>query len=395
MKHPGLQLFIFIALLYSHIATAIEWEINHIIKYDLSTFSLPDNSPLLLTGDQQQTIQQLNYRGQFATTYKAFEFHADYQLNLLSSDNLSSVDFDNDQFSLFDLTTTVDEGSRHHLQQRLDRFYVGYQTDNSSYRFGRQAVTWGNGFIFNVMDIFNPFSPTALDREFKPGNDMLYAQHLSTSGDDWQYIYLPRRNSDGDIDNAQSSLVAKYHTLYADSDIDVLLAEHFDDSIFGLGISHALGESLWRLDMTHTALNSGQSITSLSTNLDYSWVSAGKNFYGFIEYYHNGFGIDDASDIATSYLLLRLERGELFTRFRNYLGIGLRIELHPLVNLSPTLISNLDDQSQLLSVNLVYDWQQNLIISTQLNIGAGSNNSEYNGPLSSGDSLSAQLAWYF
>ena len=37
---------------------------------------------------------------------------------------------------------------------------------------GRQAVTWGNGLIFNPMDLFNPFSPVDIERDYKDFNEI-------------------------------------------------------------------------------------------------------------------------------------------------------------------------------------------------------------------------------
>ena len=59
------------------------------------------------------------------------------------------------------------------LYHRLDRLSVTFQPYWGTLQIGRQALTWGNGFLFNPMDLFNPFSPTQIDREYKPGDDMV------------------------------------------------------------------------------------------------------------------------------------------------------------------------------------------------------------------------------
>ena len=43
---------------------------------------------------------------------------------------------------------------------RLDRISIGYTGEKTVLRFGRQAISWGNGLLFTPMDIFNPFDPT-------------------------------------------------------------------------------------------------------------------------------------------------------------------------------------------------------------------------------------------
>ena len=37
-------------------------------------------------------------------------------------------------------------------------------------------MSWGNGLVFQPMDLFNPFTPTAVDRDYKPGNDLLLVE---------------------------------------------------------------------------------------------------------------------------------------------------------------------------------------------------------------------------
>ena len=58
---------------------------------------------------------------------------------------------------------------------------MGFATDHVVMRFGRQAITWGNGLVFNAMDIFNPFDPAAVDKEYKTGDDMIYGQSSRTT----------------------------------------------------------------------------------------------------------------------------------------------------------------------------------------------------------------------
>ena len=102
-----------------------------------------------------------------------------------------------DDRRLFDLTQINEDEAKLAAVSRLDRFSVGYTGDNGVLRLGRQAVTWGNGLIFNtVMDIFNPFDPTAIDKEYKSGDDILYGQYLRDNGDDFQvlrsFVGIPR-----------------------------------------------------------------------------------------------------------------------------------------------------------------------------------------------------------
>jgi len=82
---------------------------------------------------------------------------------------------------------------------------------------------------------FNPFDPAAIDTEYKTGDDMLYAQYLLDSGDDVQAVWVGRRDQDDDVDADVSSLAFKYHRFSEASEFDLLVAEHYDESIVALG----------------------------------------------------------------------------------------------------------------------------------------------------------------
>lgn len=135
-----------------------------------------------------------------------WSLHADYQLFGLYGDSVelarelgivggrSSDRFPDDQRRLFDLTHVLHEGGKSAVAHRLDRLWVGHTSEKTVLRFGRQALSWGNGLFYSPMDLVNPFDPAAIDTEFKTGDDMLYLQYLLDSGDDVQAAAVFRRD---------------------------------------------------------------------------------------------------------------------------------------------------------------------------------------------------------
>lgn len=333
-----------------------------------------------------QSFSIFSYRLNASETSNDFSAVANYELNTIN--NSGGIYADIDKHRLFNLSDTLASSNDRLSFHRLDRFFLTYKTSNTISRIGRQAVTWGNGFVFNNIDIFNPFSPLSLDKEYKTGDDMIYFQALDNRGDDWQLIYLPRRNDSGDISSHESSTAVKYHSIISDTEIDIMLAYHYDDNVFGLGISHAVADSLWRLDLTHTQTRDNANITTLVTNIDYSWVFLGRNIYGFLELYHNGFGNKDTISIDNINLNSRIQRGEIFMLFRNYLAGGLTIELHPLLSLAPTLIQDIDNNTTSLITSLIYNLKQNLVLSTALS-------HYYTTEQEDSNSLNLLLSYYF
>ena len=198
-----------------------------------------------------------------------------------------------------DLTDIIKEEDSWFLAQRLDRLYIALLGEHGSLRIGRQAITWGNGFVFNPMDLFNPFPPTAIDRDYKVGDDMINAQYSLKQFGDLQLLYVARRNPDNDeVEFDQASLAGKLHFALGTNEFDVLAAKHFEDHVIGAGSRGYLGNTAWRLDTTWTFLDDGDDYLSLVANMDYSWVWFKKNFYGFVEYYYNGLGKNDYANMV-------------------------------------------------------------------------------------------------
>lgn len=365
-------------------------------KYTFGHKQYPDNALAVSNGGRHQTEHTGNIRLAFAGRQKGVGFKAHYEmLSLLAESDNITAGYDPDRYRLFDLTHTLEETNDFLFLHRLDRLFVAHSAGNLVVRLGRQAVSWGNGLVYHPMDIFNPFGPAAIDTDYKPGDDMLYAQWVTASGNDLQCIVLPRRNNSHDLREEESSFSVKYHGLYAFGDVDLLAARHFGQELLGAGFSRPVGESLWRIDATITRLAGDRYKAVLTTNMDYSWEWFDHNIYGFAEYYHNGFGEERYTASPDSELAERLARAELFTQMKNYCGMGLQIELHPLVRFAPTITVNLDDMSGLAPITLSWDMKQDLVMKLSGIFSWGDNESEYGGPATPGQTVQMQVSYYF
>jgi hypothetical protein len=231
------------------------------------------------------------------------------------------------------------------------------------------------------MDLFNPFAPVEIDRDYKVGDDMALVQAALGAGANAQLLYVPRRNPDSnDVGWNQSSLAAKAHFIGGPVEWDLMAAHHYGDQVAGVGSSGYLGDAAWRADGTWTFLEDGGGFAAIVVNLDYSWTLLGKNCYGLAEVYYNGLGASDPREaLEDQDLRLRLERGELFTLGRFYLAGSQRVELHPLVNVFLTAIVNLGDPSGILQPRIVWDAAQNLQLTGGLNLFWGGPGTEYGG----------------
>ena len=152
---------------------------------------LPEDSAIYqAAGDAAADLSAI-LRLKFAATRQRWDVRADGQLFLLYGD---SVDYTrelavqapgfealfgrlpNDDRRWWNLSNTLEDKGKRAAIARFDRLSAGFTNANLALRFGRQAISWGNGLVFTPMDIVNPFDPTQVDTEYKPGDDMLYGQ---------------------------------------------------------------------------------------------------------------------------------------------------------------------------------------------------------------------------
>ena len=290
----------------------------------------------------------------------------------------------NDDRRLMDLTKTISRGENYIWYHRLDRLSLTLQPAWGTVSVGRQALTWGNGLIFNPMDLFNPFQPTDIIRDYKVGDDMVIAQIPVENFGDVQFVYVARRNPiNEDLEYDQATLTGKLHVAVGDTEFDVMAAKNYGDTVAGLGSRGYFKNAAWRLDATYTFLDDTvrrNGFLSLVANMDYSWVWKGKNCHGLVEFYFNGLGDNDyAEALSDPDILARLIRGELFVLGRTYLSGEIQVELHPLLNLFLTVINNMADPSGILQPRAVWDATESIQITAGANISYGETGSEYGG----------------
>lgn len=410
-----------VVLLASAPVMADDWDFAGHVKYQYSYTDYRSDDINAVFGDDSARDQGLDLRFKAEKRAGPWDFAAHYELLAVVGDTLEArrrmaaagipvtgtvSGLPDDRRRLFDLTHEITDRNRLAAVQRLDRLSLGYSSARQSLRFGRQAVSWGNGLVFQPLDFVNPFSPIVIDKDYKTGDDMLYGQWLVGEQDDLQAIVLPRRDPATDrVESNQSTYAAKFRARLAGVDLDLLAARHFAENLAGVGIVKSVGGAVWRLDVSYTDLETGGSATSLVTNMDYSWTWGGKNVYGYAEYFHNGVGESDSANYAAPNAALssRIARGELFTLARDYTALGLQIEFTPLFNMYTNLITNLNDGSKFLQLRGVYDWQQDVQLMAGVNLPSSGRGTEYGGVPVAGKNVFAgsaksaylRVAYYF
>lgn len=393
-------------------------ELRGHVKPQITVVNFPGKSLLQDFSDDPAVDTNLDLRLNLSSSSGEWSWRSDYQLLAARGDQLklrqqnpdlgfNTVTLADDEQRVFDFSHRISDQDDRVVTHRLDRFYLGYSSNKAVFKVGRQAVSWGNGLIYNPVDFFNPFDPTAIDTEYKTGDDMLYAQYLLDTGDDLQAVWVGRRDEEDEVRADVSSLALKYHLFSEAREFDFLAAEHYDATVVALGGSVDIADAIWRSDIMLTDTRD-ERFTSFVLNWSYAWVAWDKNTSVAVEYFRNGFGIDDGdyNPVALASnpeLLSRIERGELYTLAENYLATAVTIEIAPLWMLTASIFVNLDDDSLLLQLFSQHDLQQDLQLLLALNLPRGSDGTEFGGvdsglddrTLAVGGSLFAQLGWYF
>jgi hypothetical protein len=378
-------------------------------KFNATGQSYPDDSAFRALFGSSSLDAQADARLNVRWRSNGWGFNADYQLVGLHAESIGlGRGLPNDDRRLFNLTDVISDSGDNALLHRLDRLWLGYSSEKTVVRFGRQALSWGNGLFYAPMDLVKPFDPSTIDTEYKAGDDMLYAQYLRDSGDDVQGAAVVRRNAiNGDVESDVATYAVKYHGFAGELEYDVLLAETYADTVLGLGLGRSIGGAHWGTDLVVTDTDS-DTYVQFVTNLSYSWVFKDKNMSGAIEYHYNGFGQSDSrydplSLVENPELLARIARGQMFTLGKHYLAGSVMIEMTPLWIVTPVLLANVGDPSALLQLTTSYSLGDNMTFLGSINLPMGSSGTEFGGIesgqtdlyLSAGPSVFAQIAWYF
>jgi hypothetical protein len=378
-------------------------------KLNATSQSYPDDSALRALFGSNSLHAQADARLNLKWRDNGWGFNADYQLVGLHGEYVGlGGRLPNDNRRLFNLTDVISESGDNALLHRLDRLWLGYSSEKTVVRIGRQALSWGNGLFYAPMDLVNPFDPATIDTEYKAGDDMLYAQYLRDSGDDIQAAAVIRRNAlSGDVESGVATYAVKYHGFAGEFEYDVLVADSYAGSVLGLGWGRGIGGAHWGSDLVITETDS-DTYVQFVTNLSYSWMFKGKNMSGALEYHYNGFGQNDSrydplSLAQNPELLSRIARGQMFTLGRHHLAGSVMIEVTPLWSVAPVLLANVGDPSALLQLTTNYSLGDNMTLLGSINLPIGSDGSEFGGIesgqpglyLSTGPSVFAQFAWYF
>jgi len=247
----------------------------------------------------------------------------------------------------------------------LYRGYINLRQGAVDLKLGRQRVPWGRGWFFSPLDVFNPISPTAIERGERAGVDGALLEFSRGIAGRASLLYLPQR-SYGD------SFAARAETLYRSYDLAISLGRHRDVDFYGLDFSGYIADAGLKGELVFSD-EKGRHRESLLLSGNYTFENS---LYIMLEYFrYEGGGLHPISYSG-----------------KDYTGLNVGYELTPLVRWDNYLILNLSDGSVFFSPVLSYSVREDMDIRFGLQFFEGRSGDEYGDKKDSGY---AELGWYF
>jgi hypothetical protein len=276
----------------------------------------------------------------------------------------------------------VVEGSDTFLwRQEIDRALVAFHPAWGEAVIGRQAIGLGRGVIFSAVDMFNPFTPAEIDREWRRGVDAARVEYRLTDTSSAEFIGVFGRDWD------DSAAIARARGYFGDIDAEVLFGKRAEDLMVGTVVSAVVGESEvhGELAVFHIPesqpdgglLGNDHIVPRLVLGASHTYdIGNGLTVYG--EYQYSGFGMHDAGDAALRLAAdpdyaERLARGDFQLLTRHGLAGQCSYMFSPAVTGALLLLLCPTDGSGILAPNVRWDLSDNtsLLATTYVPWGAG------------------------
>ncbi len=258
-----------------------------------------------------------------------------------------------------DLSWNIEDGAGYQLGLRVDRAMATIKLPSLDLTLGRQPISFGSTFFFNPLDLVAPFSPTVIDREYKPGIDALRADvYFGMSG---KLTLVAAYAGDWELD--QTILAARAGATISVVDIGIFLGRVRGDTVLGVdSFIDFFGLAIRGEGTVTYPEEGGEPFVRAALGSDHNF---GNGFNVAAEIYVQTLGADDPADYLDVAASKRFERGELWAMGKYYAAVSGGYELLPIVNLSGFAMVNLVDGSAQFGPSL--NWS----VSDEVAFGAG------------------------
>ena len=257
------------------------------------------------------------------------------------------------------------------LFQNLDRASIAYGADFGDITIGRQAIAWGSARVVNPMDVVAPYAYNQLDTEDRIGVDAIRVQiPIGVLGEfDTGYVFGENLAFEKSAFFLRSQLNA------VETDFSIILLGFREHLMTGFDIARGIGGAGFWLEAAYVYANAfdsenpnAENYLRASIGLDYSFSGVA---YGFIEYHFSGVGAGEPEDYLDNFDRPAYTDGAVYLMGRHYFGPGLTFQITPLISLSGVVLANISDPSVFPSLQIEYNFAQDIYLSAGGFIGIG------------------------
>ncbi len=272
------------------------------------------------------------------------------------------------------------------FRHEIDRAFVAYDLEwgerSGRITLGRQAIGLGRGVLFGAVDIFSPFSPTEIDREWRRGVDAARLDLMLT--DTLSMDLLAAFGEDFD----HSAVIARLrgHSSESGADAELVVGKRGRDAMIAGTFSRAVGEAEMHLEAALFDVPESEAPLFYGNHLIGKLVLGGSHVFdagpgglwAALEYHYSGFGVRDITDVPARMLdpvfVERLARGDMQMLGQHAVAAQASYELNDAWSMSATWIASPRDGSGVVSPSFTWNVADNatMVISASLPHGAES-----------------------
>jgi len=269
----------------------------------------------------------------------------------------------------------VDAAPGYTHRHELDRAFVALHLPFLELTVGRQALGLGRGLLFSAIDVFSPFAPNEVDREWRRGVDAIHAElrvpDLSVLSGDLYAIF--GRVDDAGLRNV--SVLGRLRAIVGDVDAEVIAGSRDGEAMAGGSMSANVGDAEVHGELALFGTDgSGVDGGFLGTRgvvakglIGGSYtIDVWRGIRVALEYHHSGFGIEnvgeDASILFDPAFQRRFLRGDSQILGRHALALVLSSELSDEVSAGVSWLQSPTDGSGMVSTTFTWVASDNLTL---------------------------------
>jgi hypothetical protein len=261
----------------------------------------------------------------------------------------------------------VDDGPAFEHRHEIDRAFLSLHLPFLELTVGRQAIGLGRGVLFSAVDLFSPFSPREVDREWRRGVDAVHAElrvpELRELSAD--VIAVLGNVERGELESW--SVLGRIRAVIGDVDGELIVGRRGEDDVVGGALSATIGDAELHGELALFGTD-GRGIDGGLFGTD---AVVAKGLLGgsymidlwrgiriVAEYHYSGFGIEDISAdpsiLFDPFFQARLLRGDSQILGRHALALAVSTDLADDVSAATSYIQSPIDGSGMVSATFTW-----------------------------------------